>query len=69
MTENNTSFINLGSITYAHKAQKFLEERGFSAAVGKVPSASYGCSYGIYVKSRKKDEATLLLRASSFKIL
>ncbi|MBR6633925.1 MAG: DUF3343 domain-containing protein [Clostridia bacterium] len=69
MAERDTYFINLGSITFAHKAQKLLEKNGISATVGKLPSSYDGCSYGIYVKDRKKDEVTLMLRASSIKIL
>ncbi|MBE6651144.1 MAG: DUF3343 domain-containing protein [Ruminococcaceae bacterium] len=62
-------FIELGSITQAHKAQKILEKNGISSNVGKLPSQSRGCSYGIYVSGRKKEEVALLLRASSVKIL
>lgn len=69
MTERDSCFLNLGSVTQAHKAQKLLEENGISATVGKVPSRDRGCSYGVHVKGRKKEEVILLLRASSFKIL
>ena len=62
-------FIELGSITQAHKAQKVLEKNGITSNVGKLPSQSEGCSYGVYVSDRKKEEVTLLLRASSVKIL
>lgn len=62
-------FIELGSITQAHKAQKVLEKNGITSNVGKLPSQSVGCSYGVYVSDRKKEEVTLLLRASSVKIL
>ena len=69
MAENDSYFLNLGSVTQAHKAQKYLEQKGVSATVGKVPSRERGCSYGIHVKGRKKEDILLLLRASSFKIL
>ncbi len=69
MAEQNSYFLELGSITQAHKAQKLLQEKGIVSTVGKKPSSSRGCSYGIHVKGRKKEEVTLLLRASSVKIL
>lgn len=69
MTEKDSCFLNLGSVTQAHKAQKYLEQNGISATVGKLPSRERGCSYGVHVKGRKKDDVILLLRAASFKIL
>lgn len=69
MSESDSFFINLGSITIAHKAQKLLEQNGIKSKVDKKPSAERGCSYGVYVKGKKKEEVTLLLRASSIKIL
>lgn len=68
VTEKDSYFLNLGSVTLAHKAQKLLENNGISATVGKVPSRDKGCSYGIHVKGRKKEDVILLLRASSIKI-
>lgn len=69
MTEQDSFFLDLGSMTQAHKAQKLLEERGISSKVGKMQSGIGGCSYGLYVKNKRKEEVTLLLRASSVKIL
>ena len=71
VAESPNYFINLGTVTYAHKAQKILEANSIKSVVGKISdtSGNRGCSYGVYVKSQKKDEATLLLRASSIKIL
>ena len=69
MAEKDSCFLNLGSVTFAHKAQKLLEQNGISATVGKVPSGDRGCSYGVHVKGRRKEDVILLLRASSFKIL
>ena len=71
VAESPNYFINLGTVTYAHKAQKILEENSIKSVVGKISDtiSNRGCSYGVYVKSQKKDEATLLLRASSIKIL
>ncbi|MBQ7897002.1 MAG: hypothetical protein IJ323_01120 [Clostridia bacterium] len=66
MTKDDSFFINLGSLTLAHKAQKILAENSVSATVGKsARAASGGCSWGLYVKGRKKEEVTLLLRAYS----
>lgn len=61
-------FIELGSITNAHKAQRVLEQNGISSEVIKVPSSSRGCSYGIRGRG-KKEEAVLFLKASSIKLL
>lgn len=69
MAEQDNYFIDLGSVTHAHKAQRLLEQNGISASVGKKTSPQRGCSYGVYVKGRKKEEVTLLLRASSIKIM
>ena len=70
MSTDETSFINLGSLSSAHKAEKILKENSIHTKVGKKAlSISNGCSWGVFVKSRKKDEAVALLRAYSVKIL
>ena len=69
MSERDSFFINLGTITYVHKAQNLLEQNGIKSKVDKKPSSDRGCSYGVFVKGRKKEEVTMLLRASSIKIL
>ena len=68
-TKKNSYFLNLGTVTFAHKAKKLLEDNGISATVGKIPSGESGCSYGVYVKGRSKDDVILLLRSHSLKIL
>ena len=69
MSVEDSFFINLGTVTMAHKAKKILSEYSVSATVGKRTSSAGGCSFGVFVKERKRDEAVALLRAYSVKIL
>ena len=70
VAKDDSFFINLGSLTLAHKAQKILADNAVNATVGKTARASLeGCSWGLYVKGRKKEEVTLLLRAYSINLL
>lgn len=70
MPSDNSFFINLGSLTLSHKAQKILADNKIdSTVVKKAITESGGCSWGIYVKNRKKEEVIVLLRAFSIKIL
>ncbi len=70
MSKEDTFFVNLGSLSTAHKAEKILKENAVHTKVGKKAlSNSSGCSWGVFVKFTKKDEALSLLRAYSIKIL
>lgn len=70
MSKDDSFFINLGSLTLAHKAQKILSENSINATVGKTSRASSGgCSWGLYIKGRKKEEVTMLLRAYSINLI
>lgn len=70
VAKEESFFINLGTLTVSHKAQKFLEEKCIKTVVGKKALlSSGGCSWGVYVKEKKKEEVIALLRANSFKIL
>lgn len=71
MTRKDSAFIDLGTVTMAHKAQKHLEGKGIVSTVGRrtATDMSQGCRYGLWISGNKKEEAVLMLRASSFKIL
>lgn len=70
MYQEDGFFINLGSVTMAHKAKKILTEHSIKSDVGKKSlSSSGGCTFGIYVRERKREEVIGLLRAYSVKIL
>ena len=70
MGKDEGFFVNLGSLALSHKAQKILADNFISATVGKKSLASsQGCTWGVFVKNRKKEEVTLLLRAYSINIL
>ncbi len=66
---DGTFFINLGSITYAYKAQRMLVEAGIKASIGKSTSKSgrMGCSYGINVQSSNRDTVFRMLAQNSIK--
>ena len=70
MSAEDSFFINLGTVTMAHKAKKILEEQRIESTVGKIAAASAGgCSFGVFVKKRKREEVIALLRAYSIKIM
>lgn len=70
LSKEDTFFVNLGSLSSAHKAEKILKDNSIHTKVGKKAlSVSNGCSWGVFVKFHKKDEAVALLRAYSIKIL
>ncbi|MBQ5801145.1 MAG: hypothetical protein IIW20_04585 [Clostridia bacterium] len=70
MAKDDGFFINLGTLTIAHKAEKFLKENKIKTTVGKKALlSSDGCSWGVFVSGSRKDEVITLLRTASFKIL
>ena len=70
MSAEDSFFINLGTVTMAHKAKKILTEHSVKATVGKTAmSSAGGCSFGVFVKERKREEVIALLRAYSVKII
>lgn len=70
MSAEDSFFINLGTVTMAHKAKKILTEHSVPSTVGKrAMTSAGGCSFGIFVKKRKREEVITLLRAYSIKIL
>lgn len=70
MAKDDGFFVNIGSLALSHKAQKILADNSISATVGKRSAvAQGGCSWGVFVKSAKKEQVTLLLRAYSINIL
>ena len=70
MSAEDSFFINLGTVTMAHKAKKILTEHSVPSTVGKrALTSAGGCSFGIFVKERKREEVIALLRAYSVKIM
>ena len=70
MRGNDDFFLDLGTITYAQKAKRLLDSNGIDSTVGKSVSKNMGegCSYGVFVKGRKKEEVILMLRSQGYKI-
>lgn len=70
LRENDGFYIDLGTITYAQKAKRLLDDNGIASTVGKGVGRSMGegCSYGVFVRGRNKEEVLLLLRSSGYKI-
>lgn len=70
LPKTDSFFINLGSLALSHKAQKILTDNSITATVGKQSMlSSGGCTWGVFVKGRKKEDVLLLLRAYSINIL
>ena len=52
------------------RSKEILAEHAVPSVVGKrVDASAGGCSFGVFVKERKREEAVALLRAYSVKIL
>ncbi len=66
MAVNDSFFLELGTMTLAYKAHKFLEENDIKSEVGKISSHDRGCLYGLYVKGRARNEVAVLLRSFGF---
>lgn len=66
---NGTLLINVGSITYAYKAQKLLLDSGIPSTIGKstAKGGGMGCSYGLNVKADCKNEVMRLLSQHNIK--
>lgn len=70
MSAEDSFFINLGTVTMAHKAKKILTDHSVPATVGKKALTSAGgCSFGVFVKERKREEVIAILRAYSIKLM
>ncbi len=63
---NDESFyINLGSMTLAMRGKKVLDEKGVECTVSKAKgNLGTGCSWGIYVKNTPREQALNFLRTS-----
>lgn len=70
MRENDGFFLDLGTITYAQKAKRLLDDNKIVSTVGKGVGRSMGdgCSYGVFVKGKSKEEVILILRSAGYKI-
>ena len=65
MTNTNSYFINLGSLTSSMRAEALLKENGVGCTVGKSVEhrSANGCTWGVYVKSDNRERALNLMRA------
>ena len=64
MTNTDSYFINLGSMTVSMRAENILKSAGMECTVGKSSEhrSTNGCSWGVYVKIDSREKALNLLR-------
>ena len=70
MTNTESYFINLGSMTQAMNADSFLKSAGIECTVGKSSEKSTvnGCAWGVYIKKEKRETALNVLRIHSLHV-
>ena len=64
-------FINLGTMTYALRAEGILKEKGIECAVGKNSGyrSQSGCTWGVFVKGAVRESVVNLLRVNHLNVL
>ena len=57
----------IGSITYASKAQRLLEENAIPSSIGKVSGKS-GCAYGVYYPCIQQNNVQTLFQKNGVRV-
>ena len=69
MANQESFFINLGSMTKAIKAEKILKNHEIECTVGKrADTGSDGCSWGVFVKDACRQTVINVLRTNAVSV-
>jgi hypothetical protein len=69
MANQESFFINLGSMTQAIKAEKILKAQEVECTVGKRANTSDGgCSWGVFVKDACRQTTVNILRTNAVNV-
>ena len=69
--KSESFFINLGTMTYALRAEGILKDKGIECRAGKNPEFKNerGCMWGVFVKGAVRESVVNLLRINHLNIL